>query len=61
MGARLFNAMKDASIQNYKYIKILKISSLTDKFDVLYYVSEYKLIIQKRIEAKKPIKKTKKK
>lgn len=57
MGARLYNAMREASSNNYKYIKILKIASPVDKFDVQYYTSEYKLFTQKKLSTGKKTKK----
>lgn len=57
MGARLYNAMKEANMKNYKYIKILKIASPVDKFDVQYYATEYKLITQKKLSTGKKTKK----
>jgi len=53
MGARLYNTMKSAYGMKWKYLKILKISNPNDKFDVHYYTSEYKLVITKKLTAKK--------
>lgn len=64
MGARLFKAVKKAKQENWKYIRIMKISNPNDKFDVQYYVSNYKLLVQSKIDKelpKKTVKKTAKK
>lgn len=57
MGARLYNCMKQAYENGWKYVKVLKISNSRNKFDVQYYASEYKLIVQKNL----PVNFTKKK
>jgi len=48
MGARLFNAMKQARAKKWDYVKIIKLSG-KDKFDVTYYVEQYKLQTQKKL------------
>lgn len=55
MGARLFNAMKTAYENKWKFVKIIRIGNPRDKFDVQYHVSEYKLVKQAKItdQAKK--------
>ena len=55
MGARLFNAVKKAKDNKWSTVKILKISNPKDKFDVQYYISEYKLKEQKTLD--EPVKK----
>jgi len=60
MGARLFRVVKACKTEKWKYVKILKISNPNDKFDVQYYASQYKLITQKTIDAKKASKTVKK-
>ena len=57
MGARLFNCLKIANEHKWDNIKIMKISNPSNKFDVQYYLSEYKLILQKEIAPKTPPKK----
>lgn len=61
MGARLFNQMKEARKNKWKYVKILRIASRTDKFDVSFYASQYKLKVQKNIDTSKGVKNAKKK
>ncbi len=61
MGARLYNAMKLCKKDNWMYVKMIKISSKSDKFDVQYYGSEYKLIKQKKITGTKKVTKKKEK
>ena len=51
LGARLYKAIKQAQSEKWKYVKIIKITNPNDKFDVHYYVSEYKLKVQKAIDA----------
>jgi hypothetical protein len=53
MGARLYNAMKLCKKDNWTYVKMIKISSKTNKFDVQYYPSEYKLSKQKKVPGSK--------
>ena len=57
MGARLYKAVKGAYQNKWKYVKIVKISNPNDKFDVEYYVSEYKLVVQSKLDdvAKKQV------
>ena len=57
MGARLFNVVKKAKENNWKYVKILKTSNPVDVFDTHYYISEYKLKNQQKVSDKKPTKK----
>ena len=47
MGSRLFNQMKEAKRNKWKYVKIMRIASLTDKFDVEFYATKYNIKTQK--------------
>ena len=52
MGARLFNTIKSHATTGTDYLKVLKISNPNDKFDVQYYASTYKLVVQKKVATK---------
>ncbi len=57
MGARLYNSLKLAHSEKYKFLKIIKISNPNDKFDVHYYASQYNLVEQTKLVSKKSKKK----